>query len=172
MPLDIRTARPDDAAAIQTIYAPMVEHTVISFETEVPSVEDIEGRIRKTLQTHPYLVAEHEGQFSGFAYAGPHRTRGAYRLSVDVTVYVAEAVRGMGAGKALYRVLFDKLAEAGYHAAFAGITLPNPASEALHRSAGFEPVGIYKEVGFKFGTWHDVRWWQRLVDGPAAPPID
>ena len=161
--LDIRTARPEDAAAIHAIYAPIVEHTIISFETDVPSVQDMESRIRNTLQTHPYVVAELEGRFCGYAYAGPHRTRSAYRRSVDVTVYVAEASRGMGVGKALYAQLFEELAQTGYHAAFAGITLPNPASEALHRSVGFEPVGIYKEVGFKFGTWHDVRWWQRLV---------
>lgn len=172
MSLDIRTARPDDAGAILAIYAPLITDTIISFETDVPSIEEMEGRIRNTLETHPYLVAEHQGELAGFAYAGPHRTRNAYRLSVDVTVYVAEAARGKGIGKALYSALFENLGEAGYHAAFAGIALPNPASEALHRSVGFEPVGTYKEVGFKFGTWHDVRWWQRLVVPAAAPQND
>lgn len=172
MSLDIRTARSDDAGAILAIYAPLVTDSIISFETDVPSIEEMEGRIRNTLKTHPYLVAEHQGRLAGFAYAGPHRMRNAYRLSVDVTVYVAEAARAKGVGKALYSVLFERLGGAGYHAAFAGIALPNPASEALHRSVGFEPVGTYKEVGFKFGTWHDVRWWQRLVVPVPVPKND
>ncbi|MEM9104638.1 MAG: arsinothricin resistance N-acetyltransferase ArsN1 family B [Pseudomonadota bacterium] len=170
--LDIRTARPDDARAIHAIYAPLVENTIISFETDVPSIDEMEDRIRKTLMTHPYLVAVRQGQLAGYAYAGAHRTRSAYRLSVDVSAYVDEATRGKGVGKALYLALFDKLDQAGFHAAFAGIALPNPASEALHRCVGFVPVGIYKEVGFKFGTWHDVRWWQRLVAPKPVPQND
>ncbi len=163
MSLTIRAARSGDAGAIHAIYAPLVENTIISFESQVPSIDEMARRIRATLKTHPYLVAERNGRIAGYAYAGPHRTRNAYRQSVDVSVYVAEAARGLGMGKALYTDLFGELAKAGFHAAFAGIALPNPQSEALHRSVGFVPVGTYKEVGFKFGTWHDVRWWQRLV---------
>ncbi len=117
----------------------------------------------RTLEAYPYLAAERQGRLLGYAYAGPHRTRPAYRRSVDVTAYVAEEARGEGIGKALYGELLAALAEAGYHAAFAGIALPNPASEALHKAAGFELVGTYREVGFKFGRWHDVAWWQRLI---------
>lgn len=159
----IRPVRLADAGAIQAIYAPLVENTTISFETTIPTVADMKGRIRACRKTYPYLVAERRGVVVGYAYAGSHRTRVAYRHSVDVSVYVVEAARGSGIGKALYMELFGKLARAGFHAAFAGIALPNPASEALHQSVGFEPVGIYREVGFKFGTWHDVRWWQRLL---------
>jgi phosphinothricin acetyltransferase len=100
---------------------------------------------------------------AGFAYGGPHRTRAAYRWSVDVTVYVAEQARGHGVGRALYGALLPALAERGFHAAFAGIALPNPGSVALHEAVGFTPLGVYREVGFKLGRWHDVGWWQRLL---------
>ena len=162
-PFDVRSASMQDAAAIQAIYAPIVERTAISFEDEPPAVEEMARRIVHTLQAYPYLVAEQDGQLLGYAYAGPHRARPAYRHSVDVTAYVAEAARKQGVAKALYGELLAALAGAEYHAAFAGIALPNPASEALHRAAGFELVGIYREVGFKFGRWHDVAWWQRLL---------
>ncbi len=160
----IRPAQAADAPGIQAIYAPIVADTVISFEERPPSVEEMAERITGTLENYPYLVAEGgEGQVLGFAYAGPHRTRAAYRLSVDVTAYVSAEARGLGIGKALYKELLSALTTRGFHAAFAGIALPNEASLALHRSVGFEAVGVYREVGFKFGKRHDVSWWQRLL---------
>ncbi len=165
MPLKtvIRSASVADAPSIQAIYAPYVEWTIISFEEVPPSVEEMALRIAACLEAYPYLVAEREGRVVGFAYGGRHRTRPAYRWSVDVSIYVAEHERRSGIGRALYDDLLSKLADQGYHAAFAGIGLPNPASIALHEALGFEPVGVYREVGFKFGRWHDVGWWQRLL---------
>lgn len=159
----IRSASIADASAIQAIYAPFVERSAISFEDNPPSVEEMARRIARSLEAYPYLVAERAGKIVGFAYAGPHRTRSAYRWSVDVSAYVAIAAQRSGLGRALYHELFSRLADRGYHAAFAGIALPNPASIALHQALGFEPVGVYREVGFKFGRWHDVSWWQRLL---------
>lgn len=161
--VSIRSATIRDAQAVQAIYAPIVALTAISFEEVPPGVEEMAARIADTLVSYPFLVAERAGQVLGYAYAGPHRARAAYRRSVDVTAYVAAEARGQGLGKQLYRDLLAALSDAGYHAAFAGIALPNPASEALHKAAGFELVGIYREVGFKFGKWHDVAWWQRLL---------
>lgn len=161
--VSIRSATIQDAQAVQAIYAPIVALTAISFEEVPPSVEEMAARIADTLVSYPFLVTERAGQVLGYAYAGPHRARAAYRRSVDVTAYVAAEARGQGIGKQLYRDLLAALSNAGYHAAFAGIALPNPASEALHKAAGFELVGIYREVGFKFGRWHDVAWWQRLL---------
>lgn len=159
----LRAATVSDAAAIQAIYAPIVETTAISFEEDVPSVEEMARRIETYSQTHPYLVAERAGEILGYAYGSKHRDRSAYRLSVDVTAYVAASARGQGLGKRLYQALLPDLATRGYHAAFAAITQPNAASVALHESVGFTKVGIYREVGFKFGRWHDVGWWQRVL---------
>ncbi|WP_206057205.1 arsinothricin resistance N-acetyltransferase ArsN1 family B [Nitratireductor sp. XY-223] len=160
----IRNATTGDAPGIRDIYAPIVEKTVISFEEAVPSVEDMARRIEDSLRTHSFLVAERNGAVIGYAYGGRHRERAAYRKSADVSAYVAEAARGQGVGRLLYTQLLGVLARGGFHAAFAGIALPNPASVGLHEAVGFEPVGIYKEVGFKFGEWHDVGWWQRILD--------
>lgn len=162
-PALIRAATTADAAAIQAIYAPVVEHTAISFEETPPSVAEMAARVEATMQDYPYLVAELDGAVAGYAYASQHRTRAAYRTSVDVTVYIAEGARRSGVGRALYGKLLPALAERGFHAAFAGIALPNEGSIALHENMGFTPLGIYHEVGRKFGNWHDVGWWQRLL---------
>lgn len=159
----IRWASINDAPAIQSIYAPIVAATAISFEEVPPSIEETAARIENTLQSFPYLVAETGGQVIGFAYASQHRARAAYRWSAEVTAYVAEHARGHGVGRALYGALLPKLSEAGFHAAFAGVALPNPASIALHKSMGFEFVGTFREIGYKFGRWHDVAWWQLLL---------
>jgi L-amino acid N-acyltransferase YncA len=159
----IRLAAADDVPDIHAIYAPIVTATAISFEEIPPSTQEIAARIEHTLQSFPYLVAETNGQVIGFAYAGQHRARAAYRWSAEVTVYGAERARGHGVGRALYSALLPKLSEAGFHAAFAGVALPNPASIALHKSMGFEFVGTFREIGYKFGQWHDVAWWQRLL---------
>ncbi len=164
--LTIRPANAADAATIQAIYAPIVERTAISFEAETPSVEEMARRIAATQESYPLLVAERRGRVEGYAYGGPLRPRAAYRWSVEVTAYVAETARGKGAGRALYDELLSALSRDGFHMAFAGIALPNPASVAFHEAMGFEPVGVYREVGFKLGRWHDVGWWQRALNGP------
>ncbi len=158
----IRSARPSDAETVQAIYAPIVETTAISFEDVPPSATEMAQRIESTSrQGYPYLVAERNGEVIAYAYAGPHRARAAYRSSVDVTIYVAEDARGGGVGRTLYTELLTSLRRAEFHAAFAGIALPNPGSIALHEAVGFTHLGTYREVGFKFDRWHDVGWWQR-----------
>ena len=160
----IRSARPSDAETVQAIYAPIVETTAISFEDVPPSVTEMAQRIENTSrQGYPYLVAERNGEVIAYAYAGPHRARAAYRSSVDVTIYVAEDARGGGVGRTLYTELLTALRRAEFHAAFAGIALPNPGSIALHEAVGFAHLGTYREVGFKFDRWHDVGWWQRKL---------
>ncbi|KGB55958.1 N-acetyltransferase GCN5 [Sphingopyxis sp. LC81] len=152
-----------DAPAVQAIYAPYVSDTTISFEEVPPDITEIERRITTILQRHPYLVAELDGRVVGYAYASEHRTRAAYRTSIDVAVYVAPGTQRMGVARALYARLLPAAAGMGYHAAFAGIALPNEASVGLHEAMGFDLVGIYREVGRKFDAWHDVGWWQRLL---------
>ena len=165
----IRLATPEDAPALQAIYAPIVTGTVISFELEPPTVAEMADRIRKTIPAYPWLVLERDGRILGYAYAGAHRVRPAYRWSVDVSVYVAEAGRRQGVGRALYERLFVLLRRQGYHAAFAGIALPNPASVALHEAVGFVPLGVYRDVGFKHDQWVDTVLMQRhLAPAPGA----
>lgn len=159
----VRPAVSTDAAAIASIYRPIVESTAISFEEVAPGVDEIARRIGETTRAYPWLVAEREGQIAGYAYASRHRQRAAYRFSVDVSVYVAEDARKCGIATALYAALFKRLTESGFHRAFAGIALPNDASIALHQRFGFEPVGVYKEVGWKFGRWLDVAWFQKAL---------
>lgn len=165
----IRTAQLSDAAAIQAIYAPIVRSTPISFETEPPTVAEIERRIAVTLQRYPWLAAEDaQGRVNGYVYAGAHAERAAYRWSVGVTAYVREDCRGQGVGRQLYTRLFELLAELGYYQAFAGITLPNAASVGLHEAVGFKPAALYRNVGFKLGAWCDVGYWQRELRSPGS----
>ncbi len=158
----MRAASAADAAACAVIYAPFVTDTWISFELEPPSVEEMARRIREYGATHAWLVAEADGAVVGYAYGSPHRTRAAYASSCDMEVYVDPRASRRGVGRGLYAALLPMLSER-YHAAFAGIALPNEASIGLHEAMGFTPIGIYREVGWKLGAWRDVGWWQRLL---------
>ncbi len=165
---DIRIARPDDAAACAEIYGPFAERTAVSFEEEAPTVEEMRERIVRTLLSTPWLTAASGGEVAGYAYASKHRDRAAYRWSVDVSAYVHERFRGRGVGRRLYERLFQILREQGFRNAYAGIALPNDASIALHRAAGFELVGTYQRVGWKLGAWHDVAWYGLQLGGEGA----
>jgi L-amino acid N-acyltransferase YncA len=158
-----------DAAACAAIYAPFVRDTPISLEEEPPTPHEIAARIETTTRTHPWLVAENQKQLIGYAYATRHRERACYRWATDVTVYVTPNRQRGGVGRALYEALFEKLARQGFRIACAGITLPNAASVGLHEAVGFQPVGVYRNIGWKFGAWHDVGWWQRPLDGEDPP---
>ncbi len=165
----IRPATEADAPALLAIYRPFVEDTAVSFELVAPTVEEFAARIEKSLASWQWLVAEREDQLVGYAYGSSHRARPAYRWSVEVSAYVHPSQHRQGVGRALYLRLFEELAEKGYCNAFAGTTLPNDGSVALHRSVGFEPIGVFKAVGRKFGRWHDVAWFQRILrDSPPS----
>ena len=167
----IRLATAADGAAAARIYDPVVARTAISFEEDPPGPEEMARRIASIGAFAPWLVEEREGTVRGYAYASKHRERAAYRWSVDVAVYVDETHRREGIGAALYGKLIRLLRLQGFHAAFAGVTLPNAASVALHESVGFRPVGVYRAVGYKLGAWHDVGWWQLdLRDRAPDPP--
>jgi L-amino acid N-acyltransferase YncA len=167
----VDVAGPDDAEALAAIYAPMVNETAISFETEPPSVEEFRRRISEVLQGFPWLVCRSGGDVLGYAYAHAFRERAAYSWSVETSIYVHAAARRLGVASRLYGALLPSLAEQGFERAFAGITLPNPASVALHESVGFSSCGVYRRVGWKLGSWHDVGWWQRdLQPTPSSDP--
>jgi L-amino acid N-acyltransferase YncA len=168
----IRHADADrDARACAAIYGPYVREGAVSFEDEAPGADEMARRIERIGATHPWLVAELDGQVVGFAYACPHRERAAYRWAADVTVYVDPAHQRRGVGRELYVALFELLRRQRLHVACAGITLPNDASVGLHEALGFEPVGVYRSIGYKAGAWRDVGWWQlRLIAPGDAPP--
>jgi phosphinothricin acetyltransferase len=130
----------------------------------------MERRIASTLRGWPWLVCEYEGRVAGYAYATSHRVRAAYQWAVDTSVYVDPAFHRRSIGSALYTSLFRILVAQGYFNAYAGITLPNPASVALHEAVGFRLVGVYHKVGYKLGAWHDVGWWQLALQPHRASP--
>jgi len=170
----IRIATAADAEQVTAIYAPNVESTAVSFESLVPSTEEMAARITGRQPAYPWLVAEDGDQrVLGYAYAGRFAARAAYAWSVETSVYVAEAARRRGIWRGLYTALFQILAAQGYRRAFGGIALPNPGSVALHEKLGFRPSGVYRAVGWKFGVWHDVGWWQLSLgetDREPQPP--
>src|SRR5262245_14576811 len=173
MARQIRVATPADADQIQAIYAPVVRDTAISFEYEPPTVDEMAQRMVGTLSTHPYLVCEEDGRVLGYIYAGALRTRAAYGWSAESTVYVDSRTHRSGVGRALYEALLSILRRQGFHGVFAGVTLPNANSVGLHEALGLRSLGVYQDVGFKHGRWHDVGWWRLgLPEGaPVAAPI-
>jgi phosphinothricin acetyltransferase len=172
-PVTIRDANPErDATACAAIYAPHVEASPTSFEELAPSPAEIAVRIERAAATHAWLVAEVGGDVLGYAYACPHRERPAYRWAADVSVYVADGRRGQGLGRSLYQALLRRLRDQRFRVACAGITLPNEASVALHERLGFVAVGVFRQIGWKAGAWHDVGWWQLdlIPAGDERPP--
>ncbi len=167
----IRLATEADAADVADIYGPVVRDTVISFEQDPPTAEEMRRRIADTLAKLPWLVCERDGAVTGYAYAGRHRARAAYDWSVDVSVYIHPAWHRRGIGRALYTSLFALLRLQHYYNVYAGATLPNPGSVGLHEAMGFRLVGVYRGVGFKHGGWHDVIWWHLdLQPKTSLPP--
>lgn len=166
----IRDASVLDAEPCAEIYRPYVTDTVISFETEPPTAEDMAERIATALDKHAWLVLEDGGEVIGYAYGGPYKPRAAYWWSCEVSVYLAPGRRRTGGGRALYQALFERLAERDFRNALACITLPNEASIGLHRAVGFEPAGVFRRVGWKHGAWHDVAWLQRTLGEHEGPP--
>src|SRR5262245_7003683 len=168
--LTVRDATEHDADACAAIYRPYVTDTAITFEIDPPTPAEMAARIARATATHAWLVLEDAGRVVGYAYGGQFRPRPSYRWSCSVSVYLEPGRRRTGGGRALYTALLDRLAERGYRTAVGGMTLPNPASEGLHRAMGFEPVGTYRRIGWKNGAWHDVAYTQRALAGAGDPP--
>jgi L-amino acid N-acyltransferase YncA len=166
----IRLATEQDSPAIAAIYAPFCDRNVVSFEYTAPTPEEMAGRIRTISALWPWLVLDDAGTVAGYAYAGRHRERAAYRWAVDTAVYVADGYRGRGVGRSLYTALFGVLRLQGYFKACAGIAMPNQASVALHEAMGFTLVGVYRGIGYKMGSWHDVSWYEAVVQPERADP--
>jgi len=170
---DLRLAKPSDAEGILKIYAPYIESTSFTFETETPSVEAFAERINTYLIHWPWLVCEVDGKIAGYAYATRHRERTAYQWSVESSIYLDDNFQRTGIARALYTALFEILKIQGFRNVYAVINLPNDKSVAFHESQGFIYFATYEKVGYKLGKWKNVGWWKLSIndygDEPAAP---
>ena len=158
----IRPVTLDDARVISGIYNPYIADTVITFEEHPVKATEMARRIAAVIPRLPWLLLEQDGRVMGYAYASPWRERTAYRHSVETTIYLESRFAGQGMGKRLYDALLQDLRKMGLHTAFGVISLPNPASVALHEKSGFTKVGHLAEAGWKFGRWVDVGYWQLM----------
>jgi L-amino acid N-acyltransferase YncA len=160
----IREVNAADACAIAAIYNWSIDNTTVTFEVAAVSVATIKPRIAPAGGSDPWLVLERAGQILGYAYAMPWKARAAYGRTKETSVYVHHSHGGRGIGRALMIVLVEKIRCKPIHVLIAGITLPNPASIALHERLGFVPIGEFAQVGFKFDRYIDVGYWQLLME--------
>ncbi|MBN1782365.1 N-acetyltransferase [bacterium] len=152
-----------DAGSIRDIYNHYVIHTAVTFQEAPLSVKDIENLLEVIRTRFPFLVAEDANGITGYAYASAWKQRSAYRFAAECTIYLRPGAGGRGTGTRLYSRLFDELEKLDLHALVGCIALPNPASVALHEKYGFVKVAHFKEVGFKFGRWIDVGYWEKVL---------
>ncbi len=170
----IRLAKPSDAPGILSIYAPYIQNTSITFETEVPAEQSFAGRIESYLKEWPWLVCDIGGTIAGYAYASRYRERVAYQWSVECSVYIHDDYMQSGIAKSLYTALMEILKLQGYRNVYAVINLPNDRSVAFHEKMGFCYFATYEQVGYKLGRWKNVGWWRLILndfDNEPAPPV-
>lgn len=168
--MNVRYATLEDASAILAIYTPYVKNTNITFEYEVPSLEEFTERIRHTLERFPYLVAEEEGKIVGYAYASAFKTRAAYNWSVETSIYVDQDRHGAGIGQALYNALEQYLTRQNVCNLCACIAFPNPPSVAFHERFGYKTVAHFHSSGYKAGQWIDMIWMEKELCPHSIPP--
>lgn len=168
----IRPVTPADAADILRIYSPYIKNTAITFETEVPGMEEFAVKIETIKKKYPYLVCEIGGKTVGYTYAAEHGARSAYKYSVDVSIYVDLNYQHKGVGKALYANLFEALKAYEFYTAYASITVPNEKSVRLHKAFGFYEIGTCHNVGYKNGKWLDVIWLEKPLKQYGTPAAE
>lgn len=172
----IRLARPDDAPALVDIYSYYVLNTAVTYEYEVPSIEEFAARISRVLSKYPYLVAETDGKLLGYAYAGTFIARSAADWDTEVSVYIRHDARGLGLGRKLYEALENVLREQGIVNLAAAIAAPDGTEDEylsrdslkFHRRMGYEFVGEFKQNGHKFGRWYNLVWMEKHIGKHAA----
>lgn len=175
--ITIRAASESDAPELLAIYAPYIENTAITFEYDIPSVEEFTGRIRHTLEKYPYLVAEKNNQILGYAYAGPFHERAAYDWAVETSIYVDRAKKHMGIGRLLHDALEQTLKAQGIlnmNACIAYTPVPDEHldnnSVAFHTHMGYRLVGEFYQCGYKFHTWYNMVWMEKQIGEHTACP--
>lgn len=167
----IRFVKTQDAAQLCDVYNVYVKNSIATFEEAVVPADKMKQRISELITDFPWLVYEEDGRILAYAYANKWRQRSAYRKSAEVTVYVASNMQGRQIASQLYQQLIQCLRSAGFHCAIGGISLPNQASVALHEKFGFTQVAEFKEVGWKFGKWVDVGYWQLKLQHQRGPSL-
>ena len=168
--ITIRTATPADAEKLLEIYAPYVECTAITFEYDVPSLQEFTDRIETTLKKYPYLVAEQNGEILGYAYAGAFKARAAYARSVETSIYIKQGKKRAGLGTLLYNALEDALKQQGILNLHACISYPETEDEYLtrdsvrfHEKRGYRLIGIFNQCGYKFNRWYSMVWMEKMI---------
>ncbi len=156
----IRFATSEDAEAILELYAEYIKNTRVTFEIEVPTVTAFRERMERITVQFPWLVCEIDGDIAGYAYASKHGERAAYRWSADLSVYINEKYHRKGVATALYKAVLAILKRQGYYTVYAGVSTPNPKSEAFHEAFGFRNLGEFQKVGYKLGQWCGVAWYE------------
>ncbi len=162
--MNIREVTREDAGEIAAIYNYYVLNTTVTFEEEPLAVAEIKKRIDKVTKVYPWLVMDDDdGKLTGYSYAGPWHHRSAFRYTAESSIYIANDACGRGLGRLLYSALLERLKEQRIHSVIGSLSLPNPGSVALHEKLGFEKIGHLKEVGWKFGQWLDVGYWEMIL---------
>lgn len=159
----IREVKSEDAEAIADIYNYYIDHTIVTFEETSIDAQEMRSRILSVSAKYPWIVYEADGEILGYAYASDWKSRCSYKHSVESTVYLKNGAGGKGFGSQLYAHLINQLKTTDIHAIIGGVSLPNPASAALHEKFGFEKIAQFKEVGYKFGEWIDVGYWELII---------
>ncbi|WP_122644789.1 GNAT family N-acetyltransferase [Luxibacter massiliensis] len=170
--LTVRLADLSDAGQILEIYAYYVENTAITFEYQVPTLEEFRGRISKIAERYPYLVAESNGGIQGYCYAASFKDRDAYNWAVETTVYVKQGCRGRGVGKVLYECMEAVLRKQNILNLNACIAYPNPESIAFHEKMGYKVAAHFHKCGYKHGVWYDMVWMEKFLGEHPEEPQD
>lgn len=166
----IRATQAADFAAIAELTNQFIRFTSTHFALEPVTPDELRQQWHESQHRYPWLTAEVDGAFAGYAKAGPWRARAAYQWTAEAGIYVEAQHRHKGLGSTLYQQLIDELRRRGFHSVIGGVTLPNPASVRLHERLGFVSVGTVRQAGYKLGQWHDVGFWQLMLqDGDHAP---
>lgn len=168
--IKIRVATVQDAARLLEIYTPYVTNTSITFEWEVPKLEEFEQRISNTLKKYPYIVAEKDGTPVGYAYASPFKARAAYQWAIETSIYVKKGLTRCGIGRKLLEKLEEILAAQNILNSNACIACPQIEDEYLtrnsiqfHEKLGYRLVGEFHECGYKFNRWYNMVWMEKII---------
>jgi len=159
----IRKITIEDAPEIMDIYNYYVDNSIVTFDIHHASLEKIQTKIRTTIERFPWIVYEENGEILGYAHGSEWKAKDAYKHSTETTVYLKHTAINKGLGTTLYKELIDQLKKLNFHALIGCITLPNGPSISLHEKLGFEKIGHFKEVGYKFEKWIDVGYWELII---------